>query len=274
MINRVNKVLIVDGLNLLWRAALGFPTRVRSKTGADITGIFGFFALLNVAWREYGSTADVIVCFDGQQGLQSRQSISSGYKASRADLDLTPLESLDAIKLGLDHSSIRWIELPREEADDVIATIVNQLVNAEIAIMSTDTDYYQLVSERVVVLNTCRKPGSRFVTADDIRDRFGITPKQWCDFKALTGDASDEIEGVPGIGPKTAARLLNTFGPLDSVRQTSDKAAGRVKDHWTAVAAARELIELKTDVAMPSFHSIDTPPIPKARVVIEQLGFW
>jgi DNA polymerase-1 len=112
------------------------------------------------------------------------------------------------------------------------------------------------------------------VTSEDIQKRFGVCPNQWCDFKALTGDASDEIKGIPGIGPKTAARLLSGGGCLENIDAASNRMSAKVKDSWSSVVATRELIRLRTGIPLPALNPSNIRPVPKARAVIEQLGLW
>ena len=201
-------LMIVDGTNLLWRAAYGFPARITTRQGVDRTGVFGFFALLRVGLRQVTPAPECVVCFDGEYGADARKEIAPSYKRNREAVDMTPIESLPDILRGLDYVGIRWFFDDHLEADDVVATVVAKEEGRCTYIMSTDRDFYQLASASVSILNTQRKPGEKIIGPDDIRERFGVGPEQWADYRALTGDSSDNIRGVRGVGPVTAQRLL------------------------------------------------------------------
>lgn len=153
-------LLLVDGHNLLWGATFGFPAPIYSRDKTRLlTGLFAFFALLRVAIRDDvpGAAPEVIVVFDGEHGAVSRQQAHDGYKASRPTDDQArlPLQFLPDVKRGLDHCGVAWIELEYAEAGDVIATVVHAITAPRhVIIMSRDRDYYQLITDRVVVLNT------------------------------------------------------------------------------------------------------------------------
>lgn len=273
-------LLAVDGHNLLWRAEHGFPSRVTARDGADRTAVFAFFALLRVALREVGQPAECVVCFDGEHGAGRRQRSDGAYKASRAQIDLTPLLALPDIQRGLSALGVAWIEMDDQEADDVIASLLAGRPDNRSAafVFSTDRDYLQLVDERVSVLNTAMRPGRRVTGPAEVRARYGVDPRQWCDFRALAGDPSDGIPGVPGVGAKTAARLLAGGLALDAL-PASGRLAGRagqaVRDNWDRVLGWRELIRLDRGVDIPSRPTgRPTPALPAPAAVLDQLGLW
>ena len=101
-------LVLVDGQNLLWRAAYGFPARIKTRSGVDRTGVFGFFALLRAGLREVSPAPEFIVCFDGEYGARDRQAIDARYKENRQSVDMTPIKSLPHILAGLDQIDIRW----------------------------------------------------------------------------------------------------------------------------------------------------------------------
>jgi DNA polymerase-1 len=110
-------------MNLLWRAAYGFPARIKTRRGVDRTGVFGFFALLRVGLREVTPAPECVVCFDGEYGTTERIKIDPGYK-DRGSVDMTPIESLPDVLRRLDQIGIRWFFDDYMEADDVVAKIV------------------------------------------------------------------------------------------------------------------------------------------------------
>src|SRR5579859_2703916 len=104
-------LVLVDGHNLLWRAAFGFPARITSRSGIDRTAIFGFFALARAATKYLDEQAEWVVCFDGQYGTKSRQSEDASYKSNRQQGDISHLATLPSIKEGLALLGIQWVEL-------------------------------------------------------------------------------------------------------------------------------------------------------------------
>lgn len=281
-------LLLVDGHNLLWRAAYGFPGEIRSRDKTrDLTGVFGFFALLRVAIRdELDEDPEVLVVFDGEHGAADRQDADAAYKANRAldDGARKALEAIPAVQRGLDLHGLAWIEIDTAEADDVIATLISRTRSADqparrpVWIMSTDRDYYQLLDAHVRVLNTAMHPGKRRIGPDEVAARYDVRPAQWPCFVALKGDPADNIPGVRGIGATTAARLLANGLTLDGLptsgRLTSTK--GRlVHQHWQDVLAFRDLVRVRTDLPLPLTPTgAPSTQLPKPADVIEKLALW
>ncbi|MGH3822026.1 MAG: 5'-3' exonuclease [Pseudonocardiaceae bacterium] len=277
-------LLLVDGHNLLWGATFGFPAPIYSRDKTRLlTGLFAFFALLRVAIRDDvpGAAPEVIVVFDGEYGAVSRQQTHDGYKASRPidDQALAPLQFLPDVKRGLDHCGIAWIELEYAEADDVIATVVHATTAPRpVIIMSRDRDYYQLITDRVVVLNTRFRAGRKLVTPHEVYARHQVMPAQWADYRALAGDPADEIPGVRGIGAKTAAALLDGGLTLDDLPCSGRLATGRaraVAEQFELALKWRDMIRLNTGLELsrwPAGHA--SPPLPRPADVVEQLCLW
>lgn len=279
-------LLLVDGHNLLWRGAFGFPAEVLSRDKQrNLTAEFAFFALLGVAIREeLTEPPEVLVVFDGEHGAAERQGADSSYKANRVldEAALKPLRALPSVQQGLTAYSIAWIEIDTAEADDVIATLVTTVrrddPQREMWIMSGDRDYYQLLDGHVRVLNTGMKRGNRHIGPTEVFDRYGVTPAQWADFRALTGDPADNIPGVKGIGTSSAARLLADGLALDELpasgRLTGAKGKA-VEQAWEQVLAWRELIRMRLDLPLPVLPTgHPSRELPKPAEVIEKLGLW
>lgn len=272
-------LVLVDGSNLLWRAAFGFPTRVMSSDGRDITGLFGFFALLRKALRLSPRESECLVIFDSETAWHGRQEISATYKQHRVGAKTSPFGWLTRIQDGLTAQHVQWQESGDWEADDVIATLAAGSGARETILMSTDRDFHQLIEDRSVQLNTARGEGERWITEQVVRDRFGISPSQWCDYLALRGDPSDGIPGVPGIGPVRAATLLSGGARLEdlSVQHVLASKAGRYLLHGQLSQAlrTRALVRFNTRVPVQVCPTgIRCPELPLAGAVVEDLGEW
>ena len=178
-------LVIVDGMNLLWRAAFGFPARIRDSEGEDVTPAFGFFALLRKAIHGL-APCEAVVVFDGEGSSDARVEMAPDYKANRADADYSHLAWLPAIYEGLQTAGLGFEETTGAEADDVIAELVRRVGSGRPSvIVSADRDFYQLLKDHVVIANTMRKSGEQIVDGDEVRRRFGVEPWQWCDYMAL-----------------------------------------------------------------------------------------
>ncbi|WP_433530301.1 5'-3' exonuclease [Micromonospora sp. CA-263727] len=276
-------LLLVDGHNLLWGATFGFPAEIRSRDKTRLlTGVFAFFALLRVAIRDdLTHQPEVIVVFDGQYGGSDRKELDPSYKAQRPtdEAALAPIQFLPDVKRGLDQHDIAWTELDHAEADDVIATLAHRTPPPrEIVIMSRDRDYYQLVTDRVRVLNTKMHPGKRYIDPTDVYARHQVTPAQWADFRALTGDPADNIPGIHGIGAKTAAALLADGITLDELAASDRLDTGRgrlVREQLDLARKWRDMIRLNHGLDVPVAPTGErSPHLPAPAEVVEALSLW
>lgn len=216
----MSRLLLVDGSNLLFQMFFGMPARIVNEQGKAIQGTLGFVgALLKIIRRT--APTHVAVLFDGEHE-NARSELDSGYKANRADYseipgEENPFSQLPDVYAALDYLCIPHAETTACETDDWIAGYALTYGAAEeLVISSLDSDFFQLITEKVSVL---RYRGDRTVicTPDYIKERFGVRPSQYADFKALTGDASDNIRGAEKVGPKMAALLLEQFGTLENI---------------------------------------------------------
>lgn len=270
-------LILVDGLNLLWRAAYGFPARIRDSEGQDVTPAFGFFALLRKAIHGL-MPCEAVVVFDGEGSSDARVEMAPDYKANRAGADYSHLAWLPTIYSGLRTIGLEFEETTGAEADDVIAQLVRGVgASRTSVIVSTDRDFYQLLGDRVLIANTMRKRGRQVVDSDEIRSRFGVEPWQWCDYMALVGDTSDNIPGVRGIGPKRAAAALAGRHTLENLNEVVNQAWwGRYLSGRTGAALkARDLIRLAPDV-QTSIRITGCPsqPLPLAAELLRTIGVW
>lgn len=275
-------LLLVDGHNLLWRAWFGFPARImsRSKT-QDLTGVFGFFALLRAALRELPAAAEVVVVFDGENAWSSRAVLDPLYKAHRptSEAAMAPIRSLADVVRGLDVLTLHQICVDTAEADDLIASLAATCPGREVWIMSNDRDFYQLLDQRTRILNTARRPGARVIDAEAVLARFGVDAWQWCDRTSLVGDPSDGLRGIRGIGPVTASRLLAgglTVEQLPSSGRLAGRFGALVRESFDDVLRWKSLLQLRTDHPLPPdlITGLASPTLPPAPRVLELLDLW
>lgn len=221
----MDKLLIIDGSNLLFQMFFGMPSRIVNGEGKAIQGTLGFVGAAIKIIRMTSPTHAVIL-FDGEHP-NDRTNLLAGYKANRpdysqADKKDNPYSQLADVYNALSFMNIKYTEVQELETDDIIAGyayICGEQMSVIIA--SFDSDFFQLINENVNVL---RYRGKNTVICDPeyIKEKLGIPPSRYADFKSLTGDSSDNIKGADKIGPKTAARLLHEFGDLESILENAD----------------------------------------------------
>ncbi len=216
----MERLLIVDGSNLLFQMFYGMPARIVNADGKAIQGTLGFVGALLKILRMVQPDL-VAVIFDGPcQNV--RRELDGAYKANRPDYSQVPQEEnpfsqLPDIYDALDFLGICHAETESCEADDWIAGYAIGLgTEMEVIISSFDSDFFQLITHQVKILRY-RGKCTQICDRDYVQNRYGITPEQYADFKALAGDTADNIRGAARVGPKTAAWLLHQFGSLDGV---------------------------------------------------------
>ena len=218
------KILVVDGSNLLFQMFFGMPARIYNAQGIGIWGVLGFTGALLKIIRQV-KPSHVCVLFDGEHENQ-RSGIDSDYKANRVDYSQVddsenPFSQLPYIYQALKYLGIAYAETETCEVDDWICSYANLYgADNDMVISSFDSDFFQLISQRVTVLRY-RGDKSVLCTPEHLQEKFGIAPCQYADFKSLTGDASDNIPGADKVGPKTAAALLWEFGSLENIIQNA-----------------------------------------------------
>jgi DNA polymerase-1 len=247
----VDRLLIVDGHAYAYRAFFAIRG-LRSPSGGPTNAIYGFVKML-AKMRAAIVPTHLMVVWDG--GLSAaRTSVLPEYKAHRPQMpdDLKP--QLDEIVSYLKAAGVASFCRDGVEADDYIACLVRRAADAGMTavIASADKDFMQLVSARVGLLNPNDKSETVW-TDEQVRVKTGVEPSQIVDWLSLMGDSVDNIPGVPGIGPKTAADLLNQFGSvaelfrrLDEVK--SEKMRGALRGSADAVRRNRELVRLQDDL--------------------------
>lgn len=216
----MEKLLIIDGSNLLFQMFFGMPARIVNDQGKAIQGTLGFVGAMLKIIRKV-EPSHIFVVFDGEHENE-RCDLDSEYKANRIDYstvseEKNPFSQLQDVYHALDYLGIKHIETTDCEADDLIAGYALAFgQQMEIIISSFDSDFFQLITSNVSVL---RYRGEKTVicTPEYIMDKFGIAPAQYADFKSLVGDTADNIKGAEKVGIKTAAMLLEEFGTLENI---------------------------------------------------------
>jgi len=240
---------------LAFRAFFALPDTLVTSSGQITNAVYGFTAMLIKLLGDERPDA-VVVCFD-KGSPKFRLDRYAEYKAGRAETPDTFRQQLPLIREVLGCLRIPMVELEGYEADDLLATLTKQfrLSGNEVMIVTGDRDILQLVRDGVAVIMT-RRGISDVIRYDEavVLERYGVRPEQWIDFVALKGETSDNLPGVPGIGDKTAAQLVNKYGDIEQVIAHADELTPKLRDalkeRANQVRINKELGRLLDDVPL------------------------
>ena len=269
-------LILVDGSSWLYRAYHALPP-LNAPDGMPTGAIYGMTNMLKKLFAEYASER-VVVIFD-PRGKTFRNDLYAEYKANRPPVPEDLESQFGPLKEIIQALGVPLLQIDGFEADDVIATLSRQASadGAEVLIVSGDKDLAQLVDERVKLLDTMKQ-----VTYDPagVREKYGVTPEQIVDWLALMGDTSDNIPGVPGVGPKTAVKWLDEHGTLDALLAAKDSIKGKIGERLREFAdqlpLSRELATVRDDVALEQrWDALERGPADNDTLLAlyEQLGF-
>nr|WP_281497415.1 DNA polymerase I [Ornithinimicrobium sp. F0845] len=252
----VSRLLLLDGHSLAYRAFFALPVEnFSTSTGQSTNAVFGFTSMLINVMRDEAPT-HIAVAFD-----VSRQTFrSEDYAEYKAGRSATPSEfkgQIPIIREVLDALRIPHLELDGFEADDILATLTSRAREdgMEVLICSGDRDALQLVGDKVTLLYP-RKGVSDLarMTPAAVQEKYGVGPDRYSDLAALVGEASDNLPGVPGVGPKTAAKWITQYGDLTGIVTHADQITGKagqsLRDHLDGVLRNRRLNQLVGDLEL------------------------
>ncbi|SHI90314.1 DNA polymerase I [Malonomonas rubra DSM 5091] len=245
------RVYLVDGSSYIYRAYYAIRHLSNSK-GEATNAVYGFTnMLLNLVRDEKPDKLAVV--FDAK-GPTFRKELYPEYKANRSAMPEDLVPQVPIIKEVVRAFNMPALEQAGVEADDIIATLAKQYADQglDVVVVTGDKDLMQIVSERVCLLDTMKNKISR---RDEVIERFGVPPEQVLEVLGLAGDTSDNIPGVPGIGEKTAATLIQEFGSIDNLLQNIDQVKGKkrqenLREFGEQALLSRKLADLLYDVEL------------------------
>lgn len=247
----MKKLVLIDGNAILHRAFHALPP-LNNKDGVPTNAVYGFFSML------FKIIADLkpeylIVCFD-KKAPTFRKQMYVGYQAKRPTMsdDLAP--QIELVHKALDEAKVPHFEVDGYEADDLIGTIAKEAVdeNTQVIILSGDRDLLQLVNSHVLMLAPITGI-SKMTLFDEtkVKEKYGLNPSQFIDYKALVGDSSDNYPGVTGIGPKTASGLLQKYETFENLYahlpELPENIALKLATDAEQAAMAKKLATILTD---------------------------
>src|SRR5437588_10694495 len=275
-----DELFLIDGNSLAYRAFFALPESIATSTGMPTNAIFGFASMLVKILTDYGPKATVVVWDAGSSG---RKALYTEYKAQRSSRPDLLLEQWPHLAPLVEAFGYRNVAVEGYEADDVIASLAEQAKHAEppipVMVVTGDRDAYQLVDDGVRIMTTSRGiTDTRVYDREGVVERYGIPPELVPDFIGLKGDTSDNIPGVPGIGDKTAAELLQRCGSLEEVLAHVDEISGAKRkqnliEHADEARVSKELATAKRDIPVElDLHSFvsSAPDRSKLRETFRQ----
>lgn len=250
------KLFLIDGMSIVFRAyhAL-FRAGMKNSEGQPTGAVFGFTNILT-SLIERENPEYICVCFDRREPTFRHEKYEL-YKANRDEFPEELEPQLPQIKEIIDLIGIPRLEKSGYEADDIIGTLAKRSAKQgfEVMCVTSDKDYYQLVDEKIKIYKPGKGDEFEIIDDDGVVKKFGVVPKKVIEVMALMGDSSDNIPGVKGIGPKTAAPLINDFGSLDKLYESLEnvknkRIANKLKEAREEAFLSKWLVTIDTDVEL------------------------
>ncbi len=270
-----NTLLLIDGSSYIYRAYFAIRQTLTTHKGFPTKAIYGVTNMLIKVLKEKDPKY-VAVVWDAK-GPTFRHELYPDYKANRPPMPDDLSVQIPYIRKVVESLGFPQLEMDGYEADDIIATIVRRMPEQRIIIVTGDKDLLQLVSERVSIWDPMK---DEYIDLATVRERFGLEPGQFTDVMALSGDTSDNIPGIPGVGPKTAQKLIRTHGSLDALLKSLDSLKGKLKERIEENASRlplwKKLVSLSTEVDVPTeleFFVRRPPDQKKLRELFKELEF-
>jgi len=255
-IKKTDHFYLIDGSGYIFRAYYALPPLTRKSDGLPTGAVSGFCSMLFKLLEDSKSDQNLqkpthfAVIFDSARKT-FRNEIYKDYKANRSEApdDLAP--QFEYIRKSVLAFNLPSVDLPNYEADDLIATYVDKILNkgAKVTIVSSDKDLMQLYKKRVRIYDPMK---NKFINEDDIMKKFGVDASKVIDVQSLAGDSSDNVPGVPGIGIKTAAELINKYGTLEKLLKSAheikqNKRRETLIQNKDKAIISKQLVTLKQD---------------------------
>jgi DNA polymerase I len=274
------ELYLIDGSSLAYRAFFALPESIATSTGFPTNTIFGFASMLVKLLTEHGQKPTIVVWDAGHSG---RKEISTEYKATRQSRPDLLKEQWPHLGPLVEAFGYKNVSVPGYEADDVIASIAEKARNQDVpvVIVTGDRDIFQLIDpdSKVRVMATGRGiTDTKLYDYQAVIDRYGLAPEKIPDFYGLKGDTSDNIPGVPGIGDKTAATLLQEYGDLETVLASVDRISGakrkeNLTNHADDARISKQLATIMRDIPVdvdPAAEAAAAPDRSKLREVFRE----
>ena len=281
----VAKLLLLDGNSLTYRAFFALPTDMATASGQVTNAVFGFTSMLINLVRDQRPDG-VVVLFDRPERTFRHDAVPE-YKAQREAAPDILRQQMGLVREIVTALGIAVTDLEGYEADDLIATLATRARDTghDVVIVTGDRDTYQLVEDPHVAVLYNRRGVSDYVLYDEagIKERTGVTPAQYPEYAALRGDPSDNLAGVPGVGEKTAAKLVNTYGGLNGIFENVAAQTPKLRESLAAnearVRKNAEVMVLRRDAPIDlelgdvSLYGVRPPDLGEVKRLFDFLEF-
>ena len=261
-------LMLLDGNSLTYRAFFALPTDLATASGQVTNAVYGFTSMLVNLIKDHKPDY-LAVAFDRPEPT-FRHELVEGYKATRSAAPDILRQQMGLVRQLVETMRVPVVEAPGYEADDVLATLATKAAaeGDDVIVVTGDRDTYQLVEDPHLKVLYNRRGVSDYALYDEagILERTGVTPAQYPDFAALRGDPSDNLPGVPGVGEKTAAKLITTYGDLDGVYAHLDELTPRLR---ASLVAGEGSVRSNARV-IPLVRDLDVSLVPAEAAV----GGW
>src|SRR4051812_10633059 len=250
------KLMLVDGNSLTYRAFFALPTDITLASGQVTNAVYGFTSMLLNLVRDHQPDG-IGVAFDRPEPTFRHEAVAD-YKAGRNAAPDILKQQMGLVRQVVEALRIPIIEAPGFEADDILATLATEARDQgdEVLIVTGDRDVYQLVEDPLIKVLYNRRGVSDYALYDEagIEERCGVPPKLYTQYASLRGDASDNLPGVPGVGEKTAAKLISNYGGIEGIYEHLDEQTPKLKanlaEHEAQVRSNAEVMVLLRDVPL------------------------
>jgi DNA polymerase I len=252
----MSTVMLIDGNSLTYRAFFALPSDMATASGQVTNAVFGFTSMLINLVRDHRPDT-VAVAFDRPEPT-FRHEVVETYKANREAAPDILRQQIGLVRQVVESLGIPILEVPGFEADDILATLATEARDRgdDVLLVTGDRDSYQLVEDPHVRVLYNKRGVSDYALYDEagIAERTGVTPPHYVEYAALRGDTSDNLPGVPGVGEKTAAKLINTYGGIDGIYEHLDELTPKLRanlaEHEANVRENARVMKLVCDVAL------------------------
>ncbi len=254
----MNRFVIFDGNATLHRAFHALPP-LTTKGGEPINAVYGMMSMLLKVLQDF-RPSHVAFTFDTKEPT-FRNKLSEEYQAQRAEVDPNLISQFEKARNTLLAFNFCYFEKPGFEADDVIGTIVTKLEKDtrfdEVYVVTGDRDLLQLVTNKTFLFMPNGLQNGKVMKDIETKEKMGVFPDKIIEYKALVGDPSDNYKGVPGIGPKTAIKLIDEFGSLENILKHIEELPKNLKEKFekstSSAKLSKELATIIRDVPLPEF---------------------
>jgi len=275
----MKSIYVVDASGVLYRSYFALTNMTNGK-GESTNALFGFIRSIFKLIKDFGPEGLVAV-FDGPNNAKKRLEIYPEYKAHRLEMPGDLRHQITWAREFCEMFGIPFLNIPEVEADDAMGAIAvwGKSKGVDVFLCTSDKDMCQLVNGHVKIIHTHKD--NLIIGWEQVEEMFGVTPAQIIDYLAITGDASDNVPGLSGFGPKTAAALLKEFGTLDYILDHPDKVPGAKKQETIRkerdnALISRQLVTIDLNVPIPhdqEFYKIKSPNVEQTRHFFTEMNF-